>query len=201
MPRKLRVWIPHYFYHIVCRGNRRDDLFRDAGDFKTFKLILAQVHHKFPFEIAAYCLMTNHFHLMLRSSEYPISKVMSLINKRYADYYNTKNNFTGHVFEKRYFAEVLNTYRSMLEVSKYIHLNPVKAGMVVKPEAYKWSSYSYYVTENVPNLYPYMNITPVLDCLNVPEELKMEQYYQYMLQDPESEEESTSFRDSTKFGE
>lgn len=145
MGRKRRVWIPHLFYHIVSRGNRRDALFKDIGDFKTFFYILQEVAKKTPFELASYCLMTNHFHLQLRSTQQPISKVMSLINKHYADYYNTKNNLSGHVFEKRYYDKIIPSKQAMLEVSRYIHLNPVEANMVTKPEEYRWSSYRYYL--------------------------------------------------------
>ncbi|WP_174614748.1 transposase [Virgibacillus ihumii] len=136
MGRKKRVWVPNSFYHVVCRGNRRDALFKDEGDFKTFLHILQQVHKKIPFELASYCLMTNHFHLQIRSKEQPISKVMSLINKRYADYYNTKNRITGHVFEKRYYDKLIGTKQGMLEVSRYIHLNPVDADMVNHAQNY-----------------------------------------------------------------
>lgn len=150
MGRKRRIWIPESFYHIVCRGNRRDPLFMDEGDYTTFLYILHQVNEIAPFELASYCLMTNHFHLQLRSREQHISKVMSLINKRYADYYNTKNKLTGHVFEKRYFDEVIHTKESMLAVSRYIHLNPVEAKMTTRPEHYPWSSYRYLLTGSGP---------------------------------------------------
>ena len=103
MPYKKRIWIPHRFYHVVCRGNRRDPLFRSYTDFQAFFHILNQTHEKIPFELASYCLMTNHFHLQMRSQEAPLSKVMSLINKRYANYYNTRYRLTGHVFEKRFY--------------------------------------------------------------------------------------------------
>jgi len=145
MARKKRIWIPHLFYHIVCLGNRRDALFNDDGDFKMFLHIMNQVNERTLFELASYCLMTNHFHLHLRSQDQPISKVMSLINKRYPDYYNTKTRLSGHVFEKRYYDKIIPSKQGMLEVSRYIHLNPVAAEMVAKPEAYPWSSYRYYL--------------------------------------------------------
>lgn len=144
MGRKKRSWTPNYFYHVVCRGNRRDDLFKDDGDFLTFLQILQQVANKTSSELVAYCLMNNHFHLQLWSKEQSISKVMSLVNKRYADYYNKKNRITGHVFEKRYFGKPITSKAGMLEVSRYIHLNPVEAKIVERPERYRWSSYRYY---------------------------------------------------------
>lgn len=144
MGRQKRTWQKENFYHIVCRGNRRDPLFKDKGDFLTFLYILQKVYEKIPFELASYCLMNNHYHLQLRSTKEPIWKVMSLVNKRYANYYNTKYRLTGHVFEKRYFSKVISSQEGMIEVSCYIHLNPIEAKMVEKPEEYPWSSYSYY---------------------------------------------------------
>ncbi|MGY0691388.1 REP-associated tyrosine transposase [Virgibacillus sp. FSP13] len=145
MARKKRIWIPDAYYHVICRGNRRDALFIDDSDFRIFLHMLDQVNKKTPFEMVSYCLMTNHFHLQMRSTEQPLSKVMSLINKRYANYYNTKYRLTGHVFEKRYYDKMIDSNIGMLEVSRYIHLNPVKAGMVVQAERYRWSSYRYYL--------------------------------------------------------
>jgi REP element-mobilizing transposase RayT len=145
MGRKKRIWIPQSFYHVTARGNRRENLFNDEGDFNTFFYILQTVHKKTPFELASYCLMSNHYHLQLRSEEQSLSKVMSLINKRYADYFNTKYNYSGHVFEKRFFDHVINSDFRMLETSRYIHLNPVEAGMVLKAENYMWSSYRHYL--------------------------------------------------------
>lgn len=158
--RKKRFWVPDSFYHIVCRGNRRDPLFMDDDDFRMFLHILVQINKKTSFELASYCLMTNHFHLQLRSNEYSISKVMALINKRYADYYNTRYNLTGHVFEKRFYDRLIDPGAGMLKVSRYIHLNPVEAGIVRRPEEYPWSSYRSF-TRRFSN--PLLNIDVILD--------------------------------------
>jgi putative transposase len=161
MGRKKRVWLPQYFYHIVCRGNRRDALFMSKSDFVAYLHVLDDVYQKFPFELASYCLMTNHVHLQLRSMKHPISKIMSLINKRYADYYNFNHNLTGHVFEKRYFDKIINTDRAMLDVSRYIHLNPVEARMTKSAEDYEWSSYRYF--SQMSSAPSYMNVDVILD--------------------------------------
>jgi putative transposase len=144
MPRPKRIWIPHRFYHIVCRGNRRDPLFRSASDFHAFFHILTQIHLRYPIELASYCLMTNHYHLQLRSKEVSTSKIMALINKQYSNYYNTKYRLTGHTFEKRFFDKIIEDKEGMLEVSRYIHLNPIEARMVKKPDYYPWSSYHFF---------------------------------------------------------
>jgi len=145
MGRAKRIFLPNRYYHVVCRGNRRDPLFRNVTDFEAFLHILQQLYETYPFEMASYCLMTNHFHLQICSKETPLSKLMSLVNKRYANYYNTKYRITGHVFEKRFYDKLIDDKEGMLEVSRYIHLNPLAAKMVTQPEHYPWSSYRFYI--------------------------------------------------------
>ncbi len=177
MSRKKRIWVPNRYYHIDCRGNRREPLFRNATDFQAFLHILHQLHEKTSFEIASYCLMTNHYHLQLRSREISISKLMSFINKRYANYYNTKYRITGHVFEKRFYDSVIEDKEGILEVSRYIHLNPVVAKMVKKPENYPWSSY--YLFKYPHSVQPvFMNIDSILDYYTGTIEQKKEKYCQ-----------------------
>lgn len=175
MPRKKRVWIPGRYYHIVCRGNRRDPLFWDFEDFKAFLHILNQLHEEIPFEIASYCFMTNHFHLQLRSKDVSISKVMAFINRRYSRYYNTKYCLTGHVFEKRFFDKIIEDKEGMLEVSRYIHLNPFEARMVKQPEHYPWSSYHLYKSSRyIPP--KFMNLNSILNYYAGTMDQKREKY-------------------------
>ncbi|WP_417168673.1 REP-associated tyrosine transposase [Terrihalobacillus insolitus] len=175
MPYKKRIYIPERFYHIVCRGNRRDPLFRNVSDFQAFLHILQQLYEKYPFELASYCLMNNHYHLQLCSKEVAISKLMALINKRYANYYNTKYRLTGHVYEKRFYDKVIDDKEGMLEVSRYIHLNPVEAKMVKLPEYYPWSSYIYYRNGNS-SAPCYMNMNSLLDYYEGTTTQKREKY-------------------------
>ncbi|WP_462406991.1 REP-associated tyrosine transposase [Gracilibacillus sp. Marseille-QA3620] len=175
MGRAKRNFIPNRYYHVVCRGNRRDPLFRNAADFEAFIHILEQLCEKYPFEMASYCFMTNHFHLQICSKDTPLSKLMALINKRYANYYNTKYRLTGHVFEKRFYDKLIEDKEGMLEVSRYIHLNPVVAKMVKQPEQYPWSSYvSYYYPHSV--LLRFLNIGAVLHYYEGEESDKREKY-------------------------
>ncbi|RDW18806.1 transposase [Oceanobacillus arenosus] len=177
MARKRRIWLPDTFYHIISRGNRRDAIFREEVDYNMFLHFLHQVKQKIPFELASYCLMTNHFHLQMRSLDQSISKIMSLLNKRYADYFNNKHGVTGHVFEKRFFDERILTSLSMLKVSRYIHLNPVKAGMVRDPENYQWSSYRQYYHVSDSSL---LNPNIVLDSFPGNEKEKRKQYHEFL---------------------
>ncbi|WP_035063660.1 transposase [Anoxybacillus ayderensis] len=181
MGRARRIWVPHLFYHIVCRGNRRDPLFKETNDFRAFLHILERLHEKIPFELASYCLMTNHFHLQLRSQHESISKVMALINKRYANYYNTRYGLTGHVFEKRYFSKIINDDVGMLEVSRYIHLNPVEARMVYLPEHYRWSSFQFY--HQITPLPSFMNIDALLQYFSGTIVEKKKKYIQFIKTD------------------
>ena len=121
--------------------------------------------------------MTNHYHLQMRSKEVSISKIMSLVNKRYANYFNWRYQLTGHVFEKRFFDKVIYGEEGMFETSRYIHLNPVEAGMVKKPEQYHWSSYYLYMNQKIaqPN---FMDIGSILNIYTGTEKQKMESYRQ-----------------------
>jgi REP element-mobilizing transposase RayT len=180
MARNKRIWDPEYFSHIVSRGNRRDALFYDEDDFKIFLHILQKINEKYPFELASYCLMTNHYHLLLRSADQSFSKVMALVNKRYADYYNTKYNLTGHVFEKRFFDKITASAVDLLEVSRYIHMNPVEAGMVLRPEDYRWSSYRYYRYYRNTEKNPLLNKDAILVNFPGNKAEKRRKYEEYM---------------------
>ncbi|WP_308422899.1 transposase [Paraliobacillus quinghaiensis] len=160
--RKPRIWMPDQFYHIVARGNRREPLFHDPGDYHIFCYIMKQVYLNNAFELASFCLMTNHYHLQIRSVDQPLSKVIGLFNKRYADYYNTKYSVTGHVFEKRYFDSVILDKEGMLKVSRYIHMNPVEAGMVDIPEQYPYSSYQTMFSDDKRITMPYFDVKLIL---------------------------------------
>ncbi|MBO0995671.1 transposase [Bacillus sp. SD088] len=170
--------MPECFYHITSRGNRKEPLFLNHLDYRAFFHILQKIHEKIPLEFASFCIMSNHFHLQLRSQQASISKVMALLNKRYANYYNTRYRLTGHVFENRFFSSLIEDRAGMLQVSKYIHLNPVKAGMVKKPEDYAWSSYRFYHQEIKNNLPSYINIYALLDLFEGTLAEKQHQYNQ-----------------------
>jgi putative transposase len=180
MGRKRRAWNKHSFYHIVSRRNHREALFLDQGDFKTFFHILGRIYHKYPFELPCFCLMTNHYHLMLRSKEHSISTIMSLLNKRYADYYNTKYRLNGHLFEKRFYSHEITGDDGILAVSSYIHRNPLEAKMVVDLEDYRWSSYPLY-TNLKASLPVFMNKHTIFRYFGGSEEEKVRKYRKYCL--------------------
>ncbi|NMD68700.1 transposase [Bacillus sp. DNRA2] len=175
MSRKKMIWIPDSFYNISSRGNNREPLFHSPDDFDTFFNILDHLHENIPFELASYCLMTNHYHLQMRCAEVPISKMMFFINKRYANYFNNKYELKGHVFEKRYYGGLIRDEEGMLAVSRYIHMNPVEACIVGHPHHYLYSSYKFYVNPDLPKP-PYMNIHSILDLYTGTTEEKLNKY-------------------------
>jgi len=143
-------------YHVTSRGIRRSSLFFDDDDFEKYLAILKETKERYPFILHTYCLMTNHTHLQLGMLETPPSIIMKNLNTKFAKYINKKYGFSGHVFEKRYGAEHLNSPEYEIDVSKYIHLNPSSAGMVAKPEDYPWSSCRAYIFgESIPLIDPH----------------------------------------------
>ncbi len=165
MPNKHRVFLPGQFYHIGSRGNRKEPLFLDGEDYSKFLQLITEIYEQYPtIRLASYCIMTNHYHLQICSSEVSLSKVMHLLNKRYAYYFNKKYDQTGHVFEKRFFSKPVLGGAGLLKVSHYIHFNPVNAFIVPKPQQYQWSSYSAYYYSYTS--YPFLNKEPILAYFN-----------------------------------
>ena len=147
MSRKKRIWYPGATYHVMSRGNRRTALFKEQDDYLVFLTYLKRAQELYGFKIHSLCLMTNHFHLALETNDIQLSKIMQKILHPYSMEFNHKYNFTGHVFESRYTACLVENERYFLEVSRYIHLNPVKAHMVRNPIDYKYSSYDLFVLD------------------------------------------------------
>lgn len=147
MARKKLVWYPGATYHITTRGNHRNDIFRDDEDYLVYLNIVEESLKRYSGNLYCYCLMTNHVHLVIETSEISIGTIMKRINQIYTQYFNNKFNLVGHLFQGRYFGEIIEEDRYVLEVSRYIHLNPVRANMVENAEDYKWSSYSMIIGE------------------------------------------------------
>lgn len=145
MPKKKRVWYPGAVYHIMNRGNRRSDIFRDEEDFQVYITILREAKKRYSFTIYSYCMMTNHVHLQIETGEIDIGKIMRFISLSYVKYFNNKYNYEGHLYQGRYRSEIINNDAYNLQTSRYVHLNPVKAAMVTEPLKYKWSSYDVYM--------------------------------------------------------
>lgn len=144
MARKRRVWYPGAIYHVMSRGNRKKNIFEDVEDYVRFLDMVQDAQEMYGFTVHAICLMTNHFHIEIETSDVALSRIMQRIKSLYAEDFNYRHHYSGHLFEGRYNACLILNDRYFLEVSRYIHLNPVKAGMVREPAAYEYSSYGAY---------------------------------------------------------
>jgi len=140
MGRPLRIDFPDAVHHIICKGNRDQPIFYDDKDRNYFLKKLKEYKFLYNFKCICYCLMKNHFHLLIKTSTVPIWKIMHSLASVYAHYFNRKYNITGHLFQRRYKNIIVDTEQYLLTLSRYIHLNPVKAHIVDAPELYKWSS-------------------------------------------------------------
>lgn len=142
MPRPHRIDFPGAIHHVGTRGNRRGAIVTDEPDRARFLSLVAEVCERYDLECGSWCLMTNHYHLILRSNAGEISRAMAMLNGRFARWTNARYNQDGHLFGKRFFNIVLEGQGHRLEVARYIPLNPVRAGLCDEPEDWRWSSFA-----------------------------------------------------------
>lgn len=133
MPRKKRLWSPDHYHHVVVRGNNRQTIFHNVADYDAFFRVLQYAYHKYSFKIVTYCVMSNHYHLLIRSPKVPLGKVMANVNWRYSNYFKKKYHYCGHLYESRYFADLVPSQLDMLSVSRYIHRNPISTSPLWLP--------------------------------------------------------------------
>jgi REP element-mobilizing transposase RayT len=145
MARKPRIEYSGAFYHIIVRGNQQQDIFLDDDDRQEYLRRVAHYRDKCHFIIYAYVLMDNHVHLLIETPVDRISRIMQLINFTYTQYFNRKYHKVGHLFQGRYKGYLCDKDEYLLVLTRYIHLNPVRAGMVNRAEGYGWSSHNDYL--------------------------------------------------------
>lgn len=145
MARPLRVEYPGAFYHVINRGNNQENIFKNDRDREKFLEYLQKANERFSIVCHTYCLMSNHFHLLVETAEPNLSRAMQWINVSYATYFNRKRGRHGHLFQGRFKAILIDADAYLKHLSRYIHLNPVRAKMVPRPSNYQWSSYSAFI--------------------------------------------------------
>ena len=151
MARKPRIHYPGAVYHVILRGNAGDPIFFDDGDRYRLYLILQYVVEKFGCRIHGFCLMTNHIHLVMQIADMPLSRIMQNISLRYTRWINYTQNRTGHLFQGRYKAILIDADAYLLELVRYVHLNPVRAGAATPVDAWPWSAHRAYAgAETIP---------------------------------------------------
>mgnify|MGYP000468063423 FL=1 len=141
MARPLRIEFSGALYHVTSRGDGREDIFIDDSDRQIFLAVLQQVYERFNWQCYSYCLMSNHYHLLINTPEGNLSQGMRQLNGVYTQRFNRSHNRVGHVFQGRYKAILVQKDSYLLELSRYIVLNPVRAGMVRFAKDWPWSSY------------------------------------------------------------
>ena len=145
MGRQLRIEYPGAFYHVTARGNERKDIYKSEKDREKFLSYLESAVVRYGSAIHAYCLMNNHYHLVVETPHGNLSQVMQHINGAYTNYFNAKRKRSGHLFQGRYTAILVEADTYAQELSRYVHLNPTRVGIGAMPEDYRWSSYRDYV--------------------------------------------------------
>lgn len=146
MPRRPREISKTKVYHVILRGNDRQDIFLEEQDYKKFLKEIKNTKEKYKYELYAYCLMTNHVHLLIYDKNDNLSKCMQSLEVSYSKYFSQKYEKSGHLFQNRFSSRKVETERYLVNVCRYIHQNPAKAG-ISTIENYRWSSYKEYLVK------------------------------------------------------
>ena len=144
MPRTARRQSGTKIYHVMMRGNNKQDIFHDEEDYYKMIQLFKYCIEKSGIEIYAYCLMSNHFHLLLKEGNEPLGITFRRLGSKYVYWHNTKYNRVGHLFQDRFKSEAVEDDSYFLTVLRYIHQNPIKAGIVKFAREYPYSSYTNY---------------------------------------------------------
>lgn len=146
MARKRRVDVPGAVYHVTARGNHQQRIFYTAEDYTVYLSLLREASHRFGLKVVAYALLPNHVHILCRRGPVPLAKVMHHVQRRFAVHHNRRLGVRGHVFDDRYHAKLCENEEYLWAVVRYIHDNPVQAGLCDRPDAYPWTSYHAYAS-------------------------------------------------------
>lgn len=141
MSRPLRFEFPGALYHVTSRGERRGNIFLSDEDRLVWLALLAETCRRFQFVVHAYCLMGNHYHLVLTTTAGRLAQGMRFLNATYSQYFNRRHRLVGHVFQGRYKAILCQRETYLQELARYVVLNPIRAGLVLHPLDWAWSSY------------------------------------------------------------
>lgn len=178
MPRKPRIYFPGAVYHVILRGNAGNPIFFDDSDRLRLYLFLQRAVEKFNCRIHAFCLMINHIHLVVQTGDTPLSRIMQNISQRYTKWINYSQSRTGHVFQGRYKALLIDVDTYLLELVRYIHLNPVRAVVTALPDDHPWSSHRAYINREV---IPWLTTEWVMSLLGSDAESAVQRYGQFVL--------------------
>jgi putative transposase len=179
MSRKPRIHFPGAVYHVILRGNAGQDIFFSKKDRSRFYLLLQEGIEKYGHRILAFCLMSNHVHLVIQVGEKPLSRIMQNVSFRYTRFINARKKRIGHLFQGRYKAILVDADSYLLELVRYIHNNPVRAKMIESIDQYAWSSHRAYLGLDT---IPWLSMDPVLSQFSPHEKKARKLYHEFVLQ-------------------
>jgi len=162
MARRPRLFAPGLLYHVIVRGNQRRKTFRCDHDYKAYLDRLEKYRAKFRIRVYAFCLMPNHVHLLLESGSTPLGKFMQGLQESYTQYFNRSYRKVGHLFQGRYKAIICDKDKYLLALIRYIHLNPVRAGLAKRPESYPYNGHGSYLISGTAKI---IDAGPILKLL------------------------------------
>ena len=178
MARPLRIEFVGGLYHITSRGNARQHIYFDNRDRTTFLELIDKTRTRFNWYIHAYCLMSNHYHLLIETGTPTLAKGMKLLNGSYTQYFNRKHRRVGHLFQGRYKAILVDKESYLLELARYIVLNPVRASMVRTADQWEWSSYR--ATAGIAERAPLLTTDWILACFADKRNQAQERYRRFV---------------------
>ena len=164
MARQWRIEFPGALYHVISRGNGRQDIFNTDKDRHLFLALLEELSKRFNVEVYAYVLMDNHYHLLLKTVDANLSRAMQWFGTSFTRKFNLNNRQSGHLFQGRFKSIIVGNDAYLLRLSCYIHCNPLRAGIVERLSDYPWSSYRFYAYKKKPP--NWLRTRPILDQLS-----------------------------------
>jgi putative transposase len=183
--RKTRLQYSGAVYHVIARGNHRQNVYWEEGDYVRYLKLLGEHLEPRDFKLYAYCLMSNHVHLLMeQSNSYPLSKYMQRLQSAYTSFFNRKHKKFGHLFQGRYKAILVDKSSHLLSLVKYIHANPLRARMEDKIGQYHWTSHRQYVGKDKEPLAK-VDARAVLEMISKDERKARAQYEHFMEKDDE----------------
>ena len=193
MSRPLRIEYPGAWYHIMNRGRRRENIFLNSSDYQAFVDLLANVSDMFKAQVAAFALMSNHYHLLLCTPEGNINRIMRHVGGVYTQGFNRRHGHDGQLFRGRYKAILVDEEEYLSGLVRYIHHNPLKAGLVANLDEYAWTSHHAYLSDS--SIWNWMHRAPVLKRFSDDLDEARKGYLRFMAEeDDERVEQAFSMR-------
>lgn len=185
MSRPLRIEYPGAWYHVMNRGRRREDIYQDDEDFLLFLKVLQDTAKMWNLKVSAYCLMSNHYHLLVQTPDGNLSRCMRHLNGVYTQRYNRRHSTDGQLFRGRYKAVLVEEDSHLLQLLRYIHRNPLEACIVLELDAYKWCSHRGYLADE--KHWQWLHCTPLLKMFSSTRKKAFEDYLSFVRQQDSEE--------------